>query len=731
MVVNGTTGTDNVTFTPTFVDSANITGAGPVPISVDNTEHVIYANLGGADLLTVNGTSQPDTLTYNPSIELGSGSFHSGFSPTFDYSVVAGVTFNGGGGYDIASIEGSDGPETVTSTAAVISLSGAGYLGKLTIGTGVDQVNVKTFGGNDNINLDLNVNGLQKYVDAGDGNDTVDLSGTIDATIIGGLGDDNIIGSPAADTIYGDDPLGSGGGNDTISGGGGGDYINGGDGNDTINGDAGDDTLLGGPGFDKIDPGTGADTVDGGPDGSDWLVYNNTTATTISLRNSAGQLRVDNGANVTLASNVSQVLFNDTAAAGVALTVHDLSGMKVDRVGIDHNGAGQDTITVDGTAGADNIALGRALTNPNGNQQPAVITGWGTVIAGTGYNVAEGDRFVVNGLEGADSIIAARSVMDPSVVPGSLNSMLVSLYGGDGDDYLSVDSPAGQTGSFLQGDGGNDTLVGGRGDDFMYGDFGGPSNGDDVFIGNGGTDKVGAGGGLLGDTILVPGTPGNDNINLALDAGGHLLVTVNGVTTTYQNGAGGPINASGMEKILVQGGAGADKLTVDSTNGAIPLAITYDGGADNDSLTLTGGVATFDSYTPGPNPGQGLSTLIIGLTTQTVNFQNIEPVFDLVGGPLIVNGTNADNAINYSDVGDTPFALVSIDNSGDHRVHQQVHADHQRLGRQRHHQPQQPDHAERSDFHHGQRRRSDSRQRYGHRQRHDRLGQRNDRPNDF
>src|SRR5204863_6362061 len=97
-----------------------------------------------------------------------------------------------------------------------------------------------------------------------------------------------------------------------------------------------------------------------------------------------------------------------------------------------------------------------------------------------------------------------------------------------------------------------------------------------------------------------------------------VLVTVNGVTTTYTNFLGGPIASSGIEQLLVHGLNGNDALTIDSTNGAIPISVVYDGGAGADSLALTGGTATSDVYTPGPNSGQGTSSIVIGPTTHRV-----------------------------------------------------------------------------------------------------------------
>ena len=78
-------------------------------------------------------------------------------------------------------------------------------------------------------------------------------------------------------------------------------------------------------------------------------------------------------------------------------------------------------------------------------------------------------------------------------------------------------------------------------------------------------------------------------------------------------------------------------------------------------MRLEGGVATSDIYTPGPNPDQGRSVIVISGVTQTIEFTGLEPVIDLVAGPLTVNGTNADNAINYTQGSVAANGLVSVD----------------------------------------------------------------------
>ena len=85
-------------------------------------------------------------------------------------------------------------------------------------------------------------------VNAGDGNDKVDLSRLfINATANGGPGSDTLIGSAADDVLNGD------GGDDSLDGGAGDDHLLGGDGNDTLLGNAGVDYLQGEAGTDTLD----------------------------------------------------------------------------------------------------------------------------------------------------------------------------------------------------------------------------------------------------------------------------------------------------------------------------------------------------------------------------------------------------------------------------------------------------------------------------------------------
>ncbi len=127
------------------------------------------------------------------------------------------------------------------------------------------------------------------------------------------------------------------------------------------------------------------------------------------------------------------------------------------------------------------------------------------------------------------------------------------------------------------------------------------------------------------------------------------------------------VELSVISQINVFGLGGNDTLTVDSSFGLINVmnGIRFDGGAGSDLLQLlqTGGAQHIgDTYSVGPANGQGLSTIVGAGTagTQTVQFENLEPVLDLVpAATLTVNATAGHNAINYAGGGAT--GVVSID----------------------------------------------------------------------
>jgi hypothetical protein len=168
-------------------------------------------------------------------------------------------------------------------------------------------------------------------------------------------------------------------------------------------------------------------------------------------------------------------------------------------------------------------------------------------------------------------------------------------------------------------------------------------------------------GGTGSNSVTVDGTPANDTITVA-PSGTNTTVQVNGLqTVTLPN--------ADTQALVIAGGLGNDNLVVDSTSGPVLIPVTDQGGGGSDQLTLMGGTATADLYQPGPNPGSGTSTLTFAAGTQVVHFIQLQPVVDVVSSPLVVDGTNADNAINYIQGPDFRLpesvlttGLVSIDN---------------------------------------------------------------------
>ena len=102
---------------------------------------------------------------------------------------------------------------------------------------------IKSGDGDDYITIDGEIK--DSTIDAGDGNDVVDLYGTGNAIVNGGNGDDELNGDE---------------GDDSLDGGADHDILNGYDGNDTLKGGEGDDILDAGAGLDNLYGGDGEDT---------------------------------------------------------------------------------------------------------------------------------------------------------------------------------------------------------------------------------------------------------------------------------------------------------------------------------------------------------------------------------------------------------------------------------------------------------------------------------------
>jgi hypothetical protein len=150
------------------------------------------------------------------------------------------------------------------------------------------------------------------------------------------------------------------------------------------------------------------------------------------------------------------------------------------------------------------------------------------------------------------------------------------------------------------------------------------------------------------NTVSVAGSSGDDNLTVRRSG------SQNQVSGTEASGVGiVPLLFSGASSLNINAGGGNDSLSVDSSNGLVTVPINYDGGTGVNSLHLiqptSATVQTSDVYSVGPNPGQGSDVIKGPSGTQTVNFQNLTPLTDLV--PVTtqtVNATSSDNAISYT-----------------------------------------------------------------------------------
>ncbi|HPD17256.1 MAG TPA: LEPR-XLL domain-containing protein, partial [Planctomycetota bacterium] len=166
----------------------------------------------------------------------------------------------------------------------------------------------------------------------------------------------------------------------------------------------------------------------------------------------------------------------------------------------------------------------------------------------------------------------------------------------------------------------------------------------------------------------------DDDLTLTLNGNGDLVVTdpVHTLTQAIAAGSGGlqtvgssPANSltvdlSGVSRIIIETGLGNDRVTIDNTNGLLPN-ILFNGGDGFDTLTLVG-PADSVTHSFGPAADQGSIVQTAGANTQTILYTGLEPIVDLVvAATLTVNGTNADNAINYSQGSVATRGLVSVD----------------------------------------------------------------------
>jgi Ca2+-binding RTX toxin-like protein len=321
-------------------------------------------------------------------------------------------------------------------------------------------------------------------VDAGAGNDTINLSGAADLKAVGafsaGEGDDIVVGSPVVETINGD------AGNDRITGFRGGDTINGGAGNDVMiwnNGD-GNDINEGGDGVDEtlVTEGTAADDTHVTAPVAGRVFLNRTNAPfsvdmheveKLSLTTFSGDDKLDVAPGIALNMNVDAGSGNDTIATGDGSDVilggdgnDTLSGagggdrIVGDRGGDTMNGGnGDDTLVWNNGDGSDVMNgdgdVDRIETNLGGSDDISTLKPDGARIRYDRLNqvpfnlsIATAEAFELNGLAGNDSLTTSPGLTIPVIADGGAGNDLYSVrdnsptfvFGGSGTDTATVDA---------------------------------------------------------------------------------------------------------------------------------------------------------------------------------------------------------------------------------------------------------------------------------------------------
>jgi Ca2+-binding RTX toxin-like protein len=567
--------------------------------------------------------------------------------------------------------------------------------------------------------------------EGGSGNDTL-LGGAVNDRLGGGDGEDEMRGGGDNDALWGDD------GADWLEGGAGTDMLNGGGASDDFvfrdapradNEDFVADFV---PGTDKIlldravhaNLGAAGNFAAGdarffagpgaisGQTASHRVIYDTTSGTLYydADGNGAGAahpIATLQGAPGLSATDISAIGEPGSPPPGSSVVGTSGNDSLAGTEGIDtiDGLAGNDTL--DGRGG-DDVLLGRigndSLLGGAGNDKLEGGDGDDTLEGGDGIDTLDGgagnDTYVVTPGDvlvdpgGVDHVRSTTSwtledgienltieFTDPQTygMGNALDNHLrgigngVSLLGGAGNDRLE-----GENGSFLQGEDGNDTLIGGRGYDHLF-----AGAGDDL-IDDRLDDRVGSDGGNFApgagnDTVL--GGAANDFIQFSSDYGVDSIDTGGGVDSisfefatsglvvdlTAGRASGGGSGGAGALTLIrvenVYGGVLNDRITGDSgANRLVGHSFFYHppshGQDGNDTLD---GLAGNDTLQGGPGADQFVYSVAPGAA-------NADLVLDFISGTdkIVLDG-NAHSNIGASGnfaPGDARFFAGAGANSG-------------------------------------------------------------------
>ncbi|MEM8837233.1 MAG: glycosyl hydrolase family 28-related protein, partial [Pseudomonadota bacterium] len=360
-----------------------------------------------------------------------------------------------------------------------------------------------------------------------------------------------------------------GDGNDRQAGGTGNDELTGGLGDDRMEGNDGDDTLFGGEGNDRLNGGAGADSLYGGEGDDDFFV--DAEDTLIDGGDGFDEVRVTTAAAFTLnqgLSSIERVTGNegddvfDASSLAVAARQDGNGGNDtlIGGIGDDRQSGGAGDDTIDGGDGNDRQAGGTGnddLSGGLGDDRIEGNDGDDTLIGGEGNDRLNGgagadalyggegdDDFFVDAedtlIDGGEGFDEVRVTTEMAFSLDQGLSSIERVTGNEGNDVFDASSLT--VAARQDGNGGNDTLIGGVSDDQQGGgagddtidggdgndrQAGGTGNdelsgglgddriegndGDDTIIGGAGTDRLSGGEGA--DTFIFGTVDGSDTLN--------------------------------------------------------------------------------------------------------------------------------------------------------------------------------------------------------------------------
>jgi Ca2+-binding RTX toxin-like protein len=537
-----------------------------IVMDLNDVEDIAFNALGGADNIVVNDVSGTDLVQ----VELNLSGTLGGTSGD---SQVDTVTLNGSNGNDITSVLGTNTSYAVVGLAALVQVGHS---------EPIDRLIVNANGGNDSIfadTLGANVVGL---------------------TIDGGAGNDHILG---------------GNGNDVLIGG---------DGNDVIDGNRGDDVAFMGAGNDIFiwDPGDGSDVVEG-QSGTDKLLFNGANASeNIDISANGSRVRFFRDvANIVMdLDDVEGIEFNALGGAD-NIVVNDLSGTDVTDVRLNLNNAamtgdGQaDSITVNGTAGNDNISI----DSTTGDIRVLGFVSAVTIVGAEGAN----DSLTINSLGGSDVVNASQ------LAAGRIK---LTMNGGDGNDLLI-------------GSQGDDLINGGRGDDVAL-----MGAGDDAFVWNPGDGSDILEGQAGVDRMIFNGANVSENIDISANGGRvRFFRNVANIVMDLNDVEGIDFNAlGGADNIVVYDLSGTDVADINLNLAGTLGGSSGDGQADRVTVNGTNGDDVILVA------GDAAGTQVLGLAA-TVTITAAETSNDV----LAINALGGDDVVEASNLKADGISLIA------------------------------------------------------------------------